>query len=605
MQLSARSEALDRLNALLDSDSTLDNATRQLLRLESAAELAIDLARIEDLDGAKKLAESVLADSGPDDMTAAARATEALGRAFAWDGTEGSARVAARLLGEAADRYASLGETEWQGYALFWIGNAVHFENGELAAAETRMRSALALLTPTSPRRAPILSFLVDVLITRGDWSAASAVLDEASVLAAGADDLMARAYIAWSRARMASARGDSRLTERYVLETERNAGDWFEIHTGAVFLADAAEMLDRVGEVDSSRVFLQRALDRAPLDEYVRHARAALLARRGDADEALRALQELSRGDWLEKRMVWRHTLLASYATLRAGRSGAGELAALALEQAVGVGGIEVAISAEPGILGVLLPLAEAAGSDHARSLLAPQGGVIVRLLGTTSFTRAGAVVTLPPGQAAELARMLAVQPGGVSVDEVAERLFGEVEAETGRHRLRQLLTRLKSSAGSLVVRDGDLLRLAPAWVDAVAFRRASDVALAGSGPTASELAYAALALWSGPPLATDPYAGWAHAPREQLRRRYLALLDLIADAAAVRGSAEEALRMLTIAREEDPYDESRYVRAAEILMSLGRRGSAVRLAREALLALDEIAVPLPAMLQQLLGPN
>jgi hypothetical protein len=64
MQLSVRSEALDRLDALLDSDATLDDARRQRLRLESAAERAIDLARIEDLDGAKKLAKAVPSGAG-------------------------------------------------------------------------------------------------------------------------------------------------------------------------------------------------------------------------------------------------------------------------------------------------------------------------------------------------------------------------------------------------------------------------------------------------------------------------------------------------------------------------------------------------------------
>lgn len=603
LQLDERTAALDRAIEVLSQGERGEIVERLLL--ECDAERAIDLARVEQLAEAKQLAQSVFERAGARDDLAVARATEALGRAFAWDGTESAARTGAMYLREAAERYAALDEPEWQGYVTFWIGNAVHFENGELAAAEADMRDALRLIAPDSARRAPILSFLADVLVTRGDWTGARAVLDEASLLAVGEDDVMARAYVAWTRARIASAQGDSRLTERYIHETERNSGAWFEIHTGAVFLADAAEMLDRVGQVDASRRYLERALDRAPTDEFVLHARAALLARRGDADEGLQALQQLSRGDWLEKRMVWRHTLLAAYATLRAGRSGAGQLAALALEQAAEVGGVVVATSAEPAMVEVLLPLAERAGSLAARDILAPQNGVIVRILGATSFARGGTELTLPPGQAAELARMLAVQSNGLTVDEVLERLFGEVDPDVGRHRLRQLLTRLRGSAGNLVVRDGELLRLNAGWVDAVAFRRASDVALAATGPTASELAYAALALWAGPPLGADAYAGWAHAPREQLRHRYLALLDVVADAAVVRGSSAEALRMLGEAREEDPYDESRYVRAADILVSLGRRGAAVQLAREAETALRQIAVPLPAVLRELLHPR
>jgi DNA-binding SARP family transcriptional activator len=413
----------------------------------------------------------------------------------------------------------------------------------------------------------------------------------------------MSRAYTVWSRARMSSARGDALATERYLREAERDAADWFDTHTGATFLADAAEMLDRVGEQAAADRYLARALERDPQDEFVRQARATLLARRGDPAEALEALQELTRGVWLEKRLVWRHTLFAAYASLRAGRSGAGELAARALEQADAVGGVQVATSCEADLTAALLPLAEAAGSPHARLLLAGESGLVVRLFGSTRVSRGPAELRLPPGQAAELCRVLAVAPYGRSVDEVLELFFPGIDPSTGRHRLRQLLTRLRSSGSDIVIREGELLRLAPAWVDLHAFRVASDRALTARGGLGAELAYAALALWTGPPLPADPYAGWATSIREQIRRRYLALLDLVATDARGRGSVDEALHALALAREEDPYDESRYVLAAQLLLETGRRGTAVRLAREAAAALAEIAVPLPPALQALLA--
>jgi DNA-binding SARP family transcriptional activator/predicted Zn-dependent protease len=598
MRLKERTAALDELADLLSRDSEPADSQWQL---ELDAERAIDLARLVELKPAEQLARAVLAVS--DTGVAAARATEALGRALAWTGTEGATRVAERVLLDAAQRYAELGEPEWQGFVLFWLGNSIHLQHGALDQADRYMREALAVLPNDSPRRANVLTFLADVRISLGDWAGTESALAEAAVLAAANDDAMARAYTAWSRARMSSARGDALATERYLREAEHDAADWFDTHTGATFLADAAEMLDRVGEQPAADRYLARALERDPDDEFVRQARATLLARRGDPNEALVALQELTRGVWLEKRLLWRHTLFAAYATLRAGRSGAGELAARAFEQAATVGGVHVATSGEADLTAALLPLAEAAGSVPARRLLAGDDGMVVRLFGGTRVSRGATEVRLPPGQAAELCRMLAVAPYGRSVDEVLELFFPDIDPSTARHRLRQLLTRLRSTGSEIVIREGDLLRLAPAWVDLQAFRTASDRALSAPGGLGAELAYAALALWTGPPLPTDPYAGWATSTREQIRRRYLALLDLVATHARARGSVDEALRALALATEEDPYDESRYVLAAQLLLDSGRRGTAVRLAREAETALADIAVPLPPSLRALLG--
>ena len=602
LRLRARTAALDELQALLDAGAAPPAPDGRNWQLELDAERALDHARLLELTEARALAER-LRETADDCPIAYARATEALGRAHAWEGTDAATRAAEPLLLEAAKRYADLGFTEWQGYALFWLGNAVFFQNGAVPQAVDFMREALDVLAPDSPRRPAVLSFLADALGYAGRWDEAEAVLDQAVEQAAKSNDLMGRAYVAWSRARMASCQGDARKTARLVAEAERDSTDWFDIHAGATFLADAAEMLDRVGDREGADEYLRRAIAKRPTDEFVHQARAVLLARRGDPDEALRALHSLVRGAWLEKRWVWRHTLFEAFATLRAGRSDAGRIAARAFEQAAANGGIEVAACGEPELVRALAPLAEAAGSVHARTLLAPGATLVVRLFGTTRVSHADGEVALPPGQAAELVRMLAVSPHGMSVDAVLEWFFEDLDPATGRHRLRQVLSRLRSVAGDVVVRDGESLRLAPAWVDVHAFREASDRALATHGSSRVEAAHTALAIWSGPPLPNDPYAGWATAPREQLRRRYLALLDLVATDATERGSIDEALRALAVAREEDPYDESRYERAAELLVRAGRRGAAVQLVRQAEAALAEIAVPLPPGLRRMVG--
>ena len=161
--------------------------------------------------------------------------------------------------------------------------------------------------------------------------------------------------------------------------------------------------------------------------------------------------------------------------------------------------------------------------------------------------------------------------------------------DGPTGRRRLRNLLNRVRAACGELVARDGESLVLAPAAeVDARALRGrpprrcAAPPAAEQAGPRPRR---------AGPlrrrpaarPTATRP---GPRAPRERLRRRYLDLLDLLADDAVERGDLDEAIRLLDQAQIAEPLDESRYVRAAELLLFQGRRGSAAVLVERALRA-------------------
>jgi two-component SAPR family response regulator len=96
-----------------------------------------------------------------------------------------------------------------------------------------------------------------------------------------------------------------------------------------------------------------------------------------------------------------------------------------------------------------------------------------------------------------------------------------------------------------------------------------------------AVQRAYAALALWGGPPLASDRYADWARDIRDQLDHGYLSLLDLISADAARHGSHQEAATAITAALVQAPHDSERYYDLAEHLIALGRHATAQHLAR------------------------
>jgi DNA-binding SARP family transcriptional activator len=598
-RLTERTAALVRLAAIND------NSDHELAR-EIMAERAIDSARVSDLDEAEALARAVLLDAGPGEVVARARASEAFGRMLAWRGDRPSAREAARHLDDAALAYRELGTKDWEGQSVYWHGTAVLYQHGELDQAEVYLRRSLEIFDPLSPRRGVVLTFLADLLTMKGDWSGVDAALDEALSLGVLHGDLLTRAYVSWQWARVASLRGDASATARYLLETERHAADWFDITTGPTFLADAAELLDRVGDQVCADEYLRRARERAPDDEFVLQAGAALLARRGDPEQALTALQDLTRVPWLEPRLAWRRTLLTAYASLRSGRDGVGVIAARALTQAAELGDARIALVGEPEIMTALLPLAAAAGSDVAVELLAPGDTFVVRLLGDVSVHRGGAIVDLPSGVAGQLVRLLALHPAGLETEAVFEMLWPEEDPDRSPRRLRDVLGRLRTRAPGIVHRHGSQLRLAPAWVDASAFRAAADRALSDRSPHAGALAVAALALWSGDLLPTDPYASWAASPREQLRRRRLDLLDLHAADAAERGSREEARLALERAIEADPYDDSRYVTTAAHLVALGRREAARRMLRRGVAALRELDLdPSPELVRALAELN
>jgi DNA-binding SARP family transcriptional activator len=176
---------------------------------------------------------------------------------------------------------------------------------------------------------------------------------------------------------------------------------------------------------------------------------------------------------------------------------------------------------------------------------------------------------------------RMLALHPLGLPVDAVLEHFFPDAAPNSTRPRLRQVLARLRASTGAeLVVRSGDQLMLAPAWVDVREFLAAADRVRAASGPRAVQRAYGALALWREPLLPADSYAEWAEDVRAEIDYRHLALLDMVAADAIKRRSHQEALTALEAAMRADPEDTARPARAAEQLRALGRESSAESLA-------------------------
>jgi DNA-binding SARP family transcriptional activator len=235
----------------------------------------------------------------------------------------------------------------------------------------------------------------------------------------------------------------------------------------------------------------------------------------------------------------------------------------------------------------------------------LAVVGTRALRVLGRFDVRDGGRDVTPPPGLGARLVKLLAVSgPAGVTVDEAVELLWPELDPAKGRTRLRNVLSRLRSTSGELVVRAGDGLRLADGVdVDLARFAalgaQAQRTAAAGAAD-APALAKEALAIYGGDLLPDSPYEAWAAAPRERARRRVVDLLDVLARHHRASGRLDEAVAVVERAIAIDVYDEERYVFAAELRREQGRHGAAMALLQRARAVVADLGLaPSPRLVE------
>lgn len=597
-----RARALEQLEELIAGD------TSAALRREVLAELARDRIRDGDVDAARALASSALGEldaHGAGDAAAdvvRGRLLTTIGMCEAWARDGDALARAATLLGEAIACCRRAGARRWAVQASIALAVTVNFAAGEWERAAAVLSDALEDTPPGSHYRAVVLSYRGDVLAYGGRLDEATRDLDEARAVARSLGDTRATAYALWSLATLASCGGDAARTRTLLAEAESHRGDWLEHPSGAQFLADAADALSRAGDVEGALEYLARAQRRvAEAEGAVLLAEGAVLARAGDpvrADEALRAA---AHHPTAEPRDRWRTNLLRAYAALRRGDEVASTLAADAFERAAALGTPTLPLVREHTVARRLLPLAVEAGSSAAAALCRDDGTLEVSVLGTFAVSRGGAPLSIPAGRPATLLALVAVSGGECHVEEAIEALWPDVDPHDGRRRLSHVLNRLRSSAGDVVVRRGDVLALPPgAEIDARAFEVAARRALVAhraDDAGAEARAWSALARYGGQLLPTEPFATWAAAPRTRLRRLHVDLLTIVAHAAAARGAVDEPVRLLQRASDDDPYDEDRHLAVARLLADAGRKAAAMAALAGARRRLAELGVaPSPA---------
>ena len=351
------------------------------------------------------------------------------------------------------------------------------------------------------------------------------------------------------------------------------------------VFLADMADLFDRVGEPVDARRLLDRALERmAELgadDPDPLIVALALEARRGDAHQALLLAERIEATGQLAPIRVWRVQLLRARAAQRLGDPLAAELAARAIEHADRLGVIQLVSHLEPEASAALRELAVLAGSAAATRMSVTGNTTEVQVLGGFGVTRGGKRIDLPPGHPVRLVKFLAGRGGRAHIESIIDALWPESDAAGGRKLLRNVLSRLNTAVdGALVVRDGDILTLADdCEIDATEFAQRARRALEG-GESPGPLVHARLAAaaYRGDLLPDDLYDDWAIEPRRVLRAQAVGVLTLLAQHAIATGDVDGAVRHLERVIAVDPLGADHYVTLSRVLSDAGRHAAADR---------------------------
>ena len=179
---------------------------------------------------------------------------------------------------------------------------------------------------------------------------------------------------------------------------------------------------------------------------------------------------------------------------------------------------------------------------AQHA-SLSHPLAPVSIEVLGGFVIRSDDAVITPSPGHTATLIKLLSVRGGYVPLEVAIDQLWPEIDVETGRRRLKNVLSRLRKEVGEgTVVRSDQSIAFGMnVFLDVNEFdqRARKAMVLSASNSTDTfEAAVAALDVYRGALLPMNLYEDWIEESRTYLQARAFALLDL------VRASGGETLR-------------------------------------------------------------
>ncbi len=525
------------------------------------------------------------------ELTARGRTLLALGIAHAFHSRPDDLARADPAFDEAASLFRVLGEQRWEADAMNRLAVMVSYHGGRISLAADQQAASLALLPAGSAEWAVGMTYYAEMLDYLGRSVESEAAAREAWEVGQRLGDSRVSAYGAWTGAVVAAHRHDREAVDRWLAETEGNAGPWLEEVTGQEFLAFAADILCGLGEEERSRVYRDRVAARvgnAGTRELLDVLDGRLEAMFGDATRGVELFDRLDGEPYATIRTKWVRHLFRAVAAKRLGdRPTATRHVQLCLDLVEQMGVPDLPQRHEPLLVQMLADVwpggPAASGTGRTR----------VVLLGGFNVLNGAEIVTPAPGNSATLVKVLAMRKV-LTTEQVIDLLWPDADVATGRSRVRNLLNRVRTQTGTLIVRRGESIELADdVDIDVDQFESGVATAMAADATDRAGLARLALNAYTGELLPADAYDDWAAGPRERLRRRYLSLIDIVAADALERGDLDEGVRLLDMGIEAEPLEEKRYTMAATALIDQGRRAAARDVVQRGYAALDALGMP------------
>jgi DNA-binding SARP family transcriptional activator len=233
--------------------------------------------------------------------------------------------------------------------------------------------------------------------------------------------------------------------------------------------------------------------------------------------------------------------------------------------------------------------------------------------LLGPLAVRRDGVVVPIPPGKQRVLLAALLLDAGRViSLDELAETMWGPAPPRSARVTVQNYVKRLRSALGDAghariaTQPGGYVISVGPGELDVSRFEAllASARVAAGAGrwDVAAREACAALSLWRGEPLADVDSDALARCETPRLAEMRLQALELRIDADLHLGRHAEVIAELRWLTGAHPLCERLHAQLMLALYRDDRQGEALAAYRQARrLLVDELGVEPGARLRDL----
>ena len=187
---------------------------------------------------------------------------------------------------------------------------------------------------------------------------------------------------------------------------------------------------------------------------------------------------------------------------------------------------------------------------------------------------------------KAAALVKLLALAPGHhLHRERAMDLLWPDHGRRAAANNLSQALHAARRALGpddaqgasSYLASQGEQLVLGPGeklWLDVDAFEEAAATARRSREPAAYR---AALNLYAGELLPSDPYEEWAEVPREGLRQLFLALLAELASLHEERGEYAPGIEALRRVLDEEPTREEAHMGLMRLYALGGRQAEAL----------------------------